>query len=76
MKVIRGILPGLSVALCAAILLLLLVDCVRPDLDLFLKAPVKWFLLAACLVVIASSAARLADQRRRLRKRLARKRKA
>ena len=76
MKLIRGMLSGLSVALCVAILLLLLIDCIRPNLDLFLRAPVKGFLLAACLVVIASSAIRLADQRRKLRKRLARRRKA
>lgn len=75
MKAIRKVLFGINAALCAATLLLLLVDCVRPGLDLFLREPVKWFLLATCAVVIASGAIRLADQRRRLRRRLARRRK-
>ena len=72
MKTVRRLLPGLNVTFCVAILLLLLADCVRPDLDLFLKEPVKYFVLVACVTVIASCVVQLANQRRRLRRRLAR----
>ena len=75
MKTVRRLFPGLSAALCVVMLLLLLVDRIRPGLDLFLKEPVKCFVLVVCMAVIASGAVRLADQRRRLRRRLARKKK-
>ena len=76
MKTTRKVFSALSAALCAATLVLLLVDGVKPGLDLFLKAPVKGFLLLTCVVVIAASALRVADDRRRLRRRLARRKKA
>ncbi len=69
----KRFLPTASAVLCAATLVLLLADRVRPGLDLFLREPVKWFLLITCIVVIAASAVKLADERRRLRRRLARK---
>ena len=73
MKTMKKILPTVDVALCVATLLLLLVDLVKPGLDLFLTAPVKWFLLVTCAVTIAAGAVKLADERRKLRRRLARK---
>jgi len=76
MKTTRKVFSALSAALCAATLVLLLVDGVKPGLDLFLKAPVKGFLLLTCAVVIAASALRVADERRRLRRRLERREKA
>mgnify|MGYP002508739501 CR=1 FL=1 len=65
----------IGILFAVVMLLLLLVDRIRPGLDLFLKEPVKCFVLVVCMTVIASSAVRLADQRRRLRRRLARKKK-
>lgn len=73
MKTMKRILSTASAALCAAALILLAVDLVKPGLDMFLKEPVKWFLLVTSIVVIAASAVKLADERRRLRRRLARK---
>ena len=73
MKTTGRVLSAISAVLCAATLVLLLLDLVKPGLDLFLKASVKGFLLLTSVVVIAASALRIADARRRLRRRLARR---
>jgi hypothetical protein len=73
MRTVKRILSTASAALCTATLILLAVDLVKPGLDLFLKDAVKWFLLVTSIVVIAASAVKLANARRKLRRRLARK---
>jgi amino acid transporter len=76
MKTTGRVLSAIGAVLCAATLVLLLLDLVKPDLDLFLKASVKGFLLLTCVVVIAACALRIADTRKRLRRRLARRKSA
>ncbi len=76
MKKIKKVLPPLSAALCALCLVLLLIDLVSPGLSLFLKPWVKLYLLVPCVSVIAASAVKLSQTRRRLRRRLAKQGKA
>ena len=75
MKSLTKILPGISAALCAACLALLLLDALWPAWSLFLQPAVKWFLLACCASVVAASGALLARSRRLLRRKLQRARK-
>lgn len=69
MKRLYKILPALSAVLCAACLVLLLLDIIKPDWSLFLSPAVKWFLLVCCISVIAGSGALIAKERKRIRRR-------
>lgn len=69
MKTLKKLLPPISAAMSAACLLLLLADLIWPDVSLFLKNPVKWFLLACSVSVIAGSAALIDRERRQVRRR-------
>lgn len=69
MKRLEKILPAVSAALCAACLILMLIDLIKPDWSLFLNPVVKWFLLVCCLCVVAASLTLIARERRRARRR-------
>ena len=65
-------LAALGAASASAILVLLLIDWLKPDWSLLLNEGVKWGILACCAIVILGSGALLHRSRRLLRRRLKR----
>lgn len=70
MKRLKKLLPPLSAAMCMICTALLLLDALKPDWSLFLKSAVKWYALACCASVFAAGVVLIANERRRVRRRL------
>lgn len=69
MKPIEKLLPLVDAALCAVLLVLLLIDAIWPLANIFLNGFVKLLLLVTCLVTAACGIMLASRQRRALRAR-------
>ena len=67
MRTLRTILPIVSAAMCAALLIMVLVDMIWPSTNLFLNGFVKVFILLAGLISAVCGGLLIALQRRRER---------
>ncbi len=67
MKPIEKWLPLVSAALCAVLLILLLIDAIWPLANIFLNGFVKLLLLVTCLVTAGCGALLSSRQRRSIR---------
>ena len=67
MKPIEKWLPLANAALCAAVLILLVIDAIWPLANLFLNGFVKLLLLVTCLVTAGCGALLASRQRRALK---------
>ncbi|MDO4865110.1 MAG: hypothetical protein Q4C10_01025 [Clostridia bacterium] len=70
MKKIERYLPIVSAALCALLLLLLLIDAIWPKAELFLSEIVKLVILITCIVVALCGALLIHADRRATRRRM------
>ena len=70
MKKIEKYLPAASAALCALLLLLLLIDAIWPKTELFLNEIIKLIILIACVATAGCSFLLIRRDRRMTRRRM------
>ena len=68
MTMLRRILPWVSLALCAALVVLMAIDLLFPNLYLFLREIVKFVVLVVCLAAAGTGVLLSARQRQEMRR--------